>query len=78
MSSDKSMKNTSPEFCLQTTYTKMDLNYKNPKPMMTTASYIPTWGPSIQDVGKFSRFLTPTSLPSAVLYYYASTNLTNF
>ena len=35
-------------------------------------------GPSIWDVGKFSRFLTPTPLPLAVFYYYPSANLANF
>ena len=35
-------------------------------------------GPSIEDVGNFLQFFTPTHLPSAVFYYYPSANLANF
>ena len=39
--------------------------------------HLATWNvPSIEDVGRFSRFLTPTPLPSIVFYYYLSANLT--
>ena len=45
----------------------------------TPKKCMPTWseGPSIYDVGKFGKVLTPT--PSVgIFYYYPSANLVNF
>ena len=39
---------------------------------------IHVWDHPFKTSANFSRFLTPTPLPSAIFYYYPSANLANF